>query len=239
MEARELHPWPETRAEAYAIQEEMAARIEPGGGGGDPGLIAAVDTAHGFGGVTLYACAVAVTFPELEEVERVFYYAPLRFPYEPGLLYFREGPVITGALSLLTCAPGLIIVHGHGLAHPRQCGVASHVGLVFDRPTIGCARRLLVGKHRPVAEAKGSYQPVTIGSREVGVAYRSRAKVKPIFISSGHLCDISQARDVVVRNLRGFRLPESLRLAHLQVNKYKRCHEKSSRAESKVTKATN
>ncbi len=239
MEAHVLHPWPVTRAEAFAIQEEMAARIEPGGGGGDPGLIAAVDTAHGFGGVTLYACAVAITFPELEEVERVFYHAPLRFPYEPGLLYFREGPIITGALSRLACAPGLIIVQGHGLAHPRQCGVACHVGLVFDRPTIGCARRLLSGKHRPVAAAKGSWQPIIIGSREVGVAYRSRAEVKPIYISPGHRCDIAQARDVVVRSLRGFRLPEPLRLAHSQVNKYKRRHERGNRTKSTVTDATN
>ncbi len=228
METRELHPWPETRAEAYAIIEEMVTRIEPGMAGEDPNLIAAVDTAHGPGGEVLYACAVVVTFPELEEVDRAFFHAPVRFPYEPGLLYFRDGPIITGALSQLISNPDLIIVQGHGQAHPLRCGVASHVGLVFDRPTIGCARRLLAGRHRPVAPAKGSYQPITIGSKEVGVAYRSRADVKPLFISAGHRCDSAQARDIVVRCLRGFRLPEPLRLAHQLVNKQKRTDGKGS-----------
>jgi len=226
VEYSELHSWPASRSEAYAIQEKLAAEVDLHGGSGDHKLISAVDTAYGHGGSVLYACAVTVTFPEIEEVERVFYHGKLQFPYVPGLLYFREGPIIVKALAELKSDPDLIIVHGHGIAHPKRCGMATHIGLVFDRPTIGCARRLLAGSHRPVPPAKGSYQPIFLRSKEVGVAYRSKDNVKPIFISPGHRCDLAEAKDMVLRNLRGFRQPEPLRLAHLFVNKYKRHMEK-------------
>ena len=100
--------------------------------------------------------------------------------------------------------------------------MACQIGLAIDRPTIGCARKLLAGRHRPVAPAKGSSQPIVANSKQVGLAYRSKENVKPIFISSGHRCDLEHARDIIVKNLRGFRLPEPLRLAHLFANKYRR-----------------
>ena len=231
MEAKNVHDWPTDKHGAVQLQKEIAKSIKRHGNMVEPTLIAAVDTAYGFQGIKLYAAAAVLSFPTLEEVERSFHCENIGFPYHPGLFYFREGPAVIGALSRLKCEPDVVIVHGHGAAHPRRCGVASHVGYYFDKPSVGCARRLLVGHHRPIPDPKGNHQPVQLGSEIVGTAYRSKDKVKPIFISAGHLCDLNFAQDIVVRCLRGFRLPEPLRLAHLLANKYKRKEEKGVKAD--------
>ncbi len=226
MEYSMLHEWPTTREEAYAIQEEMAGRVELYANTQSPQLIAAVDTAYGYNAGTLFAAVVVTTFPEIEIVERTYHYGPLNFPYTPGLFYFREGPVIIEALGRVNSDPDLVIIHGHGLAHPKRCGMACSIGLTFDKPTIGCTRKLLTGYHRPVGEAKGSCQPIMIRSKEVGLVYRSKDNVKPIFISPAYKCDLNQAKEIIVQNLRGYRLPEPLRLAHLFANKFRRQIEK-------------
>ena len=223
------HRWPETTAEAYKIQEAVLERVIIDGNTDEPETIAAVDTAYGHGGERIYAVAVAMRFPSLEEVERVYSQAEVSFPYHPGLFFFREGRVIIDALSRLQCDVDLILSGSHGIAHPNRCGLACHLGVAFDRPTIGCARRILVGEHRPVGEAKGMSQPIAYRNREVGIAYRSKDNVKPIFISPAHRCDLNFARDITVRSLRGFRLPEPLRIAHLLANKHKRFIEKKPR----------
>jgi len=238
LEYRKLHEWPTTKTEAYTIQEEMAGRVELHANTESPELIAAVDTAYGNNAETLFASVVVTTFPEIEVVERTYHYGPLNFPYTPGLFYFREGPVIIEALAKVESDPDLIIVHGHGLAHPKRCGMACSIGIAFDKPTIGCARKLLTGYHHPVDEAKGSYQPITIQSKEVGLAYRSKDNVKPIFISPAHKCDLDQAKQIIVQNLRGYRLPEPLRLAHLFANKLRRQIEKKGARKAKVKNET-
>lgn len=238
MEYRKLHEWPTTKAEAYAIQDEMAEQVELYGNVDNPELIAAVDTAYGSGSEIVFASAVVTTFPQIEIVERTYHYGPVGFPYHPGLFYFREGPVIIEALAKIDSDPDLLIIHGHGLAHPKLCGMACHVGIVFDKPTIGCARKLLAGHHRPVGSSKGSSQPITIRSKEVGLAYRSKENVKPIFISPAYKCDLAQAKKIIVQNLRGFRLPEPLRLAHLFANKYKRHMERKNAGIAEVEDQT-
>lgn len=214
--------WPTSREEALADQKMMARAVRLMGNLNRINLIAAVDTAYGTNAETVYAAAVVLSFPDLAEVARTYHCEPVRFPYVPGLFYYREGPAMLGALAKLDCEPDVIIVHGHGVAHPRKCGMACQVGLAVDRPTVGCARKLLTGRHRPVAPAKGSYQPIIVNSREAGLAYRTKENVKPVFVSPGHQCDLEHARDIIVKNLRGFRLPEPLRLAHLFANKYRR-----------------
>ncbi|HOP07768.1 MAG TPA: endonuclease V [candidate division Zixibacteria bacterium] len=228
MELKRIFDWPQDKDEARRLQSDAASSLTFITDHDEPRLIAAVDTAYGYGGEVLYAAVVVTSFPEIEIVERNYYYGEMTFPYLPGLLFYREGPVILKALAKLQNDPDLIIVHGHGIAHDRGCGQASHIGLAFDKPTIGCARKLLAGRVRAVPEIKGGSQPIIIGNREVGLAYRSKDKVKPIFISPGYRCDLNLARDIVVRNLRGYRLPEPLRLAHLFANKYKRRFEKES-----------
>lgn len=204
------------------MQDKRLDLVDCAGNTREPGLITAVEAAYGYGGKRVYGAAVTFTFPDLSEVDHSLADADVAFPYIPGLFYFREGPVLVAALKGLTQESDLIIVSGHGVAHPRQCGMACHIGLDFDKPTIGCARRLLCGTHRPLDETKGSSQPIRHKDHEIGLAYRSKDGVKPIYLSAGHLCDLPFARDIVVRSLRGFRLPEPLRAAHLRANKHKR-----------------
>jgi len=214
--------WPSTRLEAVKLQEETVPLIDLQGNNKEPELIAAVDTAYGYGSENLYVAVIVVNFPTLQEVERAYYFDAVNFPYNPGLFYFREGPVISGALAQIESEPDLLIVHGHGIAHPKRVGMACHLGLDFDIPTIGCARKILAGTHQPVGESKGYSQPIYLRGKEVGLAYRSKDKVKPIFISPGYKCDLAFAREIIVKCLRGYRLPEPLRMAHLFANKYKR-----------------
>ncbi len=222
MEYQDKLAWPQSGEEALEMQKEMAGSVDLLGNFEQMKLVAAVDTAYGKNAEVLYAAAVVVSYPDIEEVERSFQYDRVTFPYVPGLFFYREGPTMLKALAKLECDPDLIIVHGHGVAHPRRCGIATQIGIATDKPTIGCARKPLCGRHRPVSPAKGSCEPITFQSKEVGLAYRSKENVKEIFLSPGHKCSLDQARDIIVTSLRGFRLPEPLRLAHLFANKFRR-----------------
>ncbi len=226
MDPRYSIPTIRKRNEAIDFQAEIASKIHLTPEYEEPSLIAAVDTAYGDNGELVFASVVVTTFPEIEIVERASYYSPVTFPYLPGLLFFREGTAIIEAFKKLRETPQLLIVHGQGIAHPKQCGMACHLGHLYDVPAIGCSRKLIAGRHRDLPEQKGSAQPIILRGREAGVAYRSKEKVKPIFISPAFRCNLEQARDLVVRNLRGYRQPEPLRLAHLFANKFKRLVEK-------------
>jgi deoxyribonuclease V len=218
--------WPETKAEAYKIEEWLAklvvheANLEP------PSTIAAIDTAYGHGAEIVYAAAVVFTFPEIRELERAFFYTQVRFPYVPGLYYFREGPAILKALEKLESEPDVLMVHGHGSAHPRQCGMASLIGASFDKPSVGCARQRLAGYVREPGPERGSHQPIMLGDKRVGTAYRTKNNVKPIYISPGHRMSLELAQEIVVKNLRGYRLPEPLRMAHRLANRFRRQRER-------------
>lgn len=224
MEIRKLHKWPADKFEAMDIQNELAEQVQILSSieVDEIKTVAAVDTAYGVNAEVIFAAAAVFSFPDIDEIERRFQYDRVEFPYIPGMFYFREGPTIEKVLLKLESDPDLIIIHGHGIAHPRSCGLASHIGLLFDKPTIGCARKLIVGHHREIPPGKGNSQPITLNGRQVGLAYRSKEKVKPIFISPGHKCDISLASEITIKNMRGYRQPEPLRLAHLFANKFKR-----------------
>ncbi|MEW6051929.1 MAG: endonuclease V [Candidatus Zixiibacteriota bacterium] len=219
MRYSKLHGWPADRSQAYAMQAELMSRVVLTNNTEPPRRVAACDTAYGINGELLYAAAVVMSFPDLEEIERSYFVAKVEFPYIPGLRYFREGPAVTGALLKLESDPDVIMLNGHGIAHPKRCGLASHIGIAFDLPSIGCARQLLVGKHYPVGQKSGNLQSIRLYGQDVGYAYRSKDNVKPIFISPGYKCDLDYARELVVKCLRGFRLPEPLRLAHRLANR--------------------
>lgn len=221
MRHRTVEHWPADRAAALQFQATAAEQVEIHSNVVEPQTVVAVDTDYGYAGKLIYAAAVVLAFPSMKEIERSDALAEVRFPYLPGLLFFREGPVIIEALSKLKTEAEVIIVNGHGTAHPDRCGLASHIGILFDRPSIGCARKLLAGNHRPVDEAKGSAQPLLINGKEVGLVYRSKESVKPIYLSPGHKCDLAFTRDVIARSLRGYRLPEPMRVAHLLANRYR------------------
>ncbi len=226
MELIHTHPWPTDKYQAIEIQKELAKSIEILPNYDDINLIASVDTSWGKNADTVFASAVLCTFPEIEEIDRRSYYSETTFPYIPGMSYFREGQTMIKALEKLEQQPDLIIVHGHGIAHLKNSGIASLIGVGFDLPAIGCSRKLLIGSVKEIQLTKGSCQPINYQNKEVGVAYRTKEAVKPLFISPGHKCDIPFAKDIIIRNLRGYRMPEPLRFAHLAVNKYKRHIEK-------------
>jgi deoxyribonuclease V len=176
-----------------------------------PELVAGVDCSEVRGRVRAAVCTF--TFPGLEPIEDALAELPLEFPYVPGLLSFRELPAIRAAYGKLARAPDVLLVDGQGIAHPRRLGIASHLGVELDRPTIGCAKSILVGEHRAPAERRGSRARLVHRGEVVGVALRTRAGVKPIYVSIGHRVDLAAAVRIVLACAPRYRVPEPIRRA--------------------------
>jgi deoxyribonuclease V len=181
----------------------------------EPGFIAGVDIAVGKANEIAQAAVVVLSYPELRLVAVELVQGKLEFPYIPGLLSFRESPLILAACRKLSLTPDLIIVDGQGVAHPRRLGLASHLGLFLDVPTIGCAKSRLCGSHDIPTEEAGSYTEVLDKGEVIGAALRTRTGVKPLYISTGHRINLENAIYWVLQCCRGYRLPEPTRLAHL------------------------
>ncbi len=215
MEVTRCHDWRVSTARARELQVELAVRVSRDGRVLNPRLIAGADisvnkvTGMGIGAV------VVLSYPGLELVETRLVTDRLGFPYVPGLLSFREAPLLLAACESLTVTPDLIMVDGQGIAHPRRMGLASHLGLFLDTPTIGCAKSRLCGFHEVPGAEPGSYADLLDGDEVIGVALRTRAGVKPVFVSIGHRVDLQNAIRWVLACCQGYRLPEPTRLAHL------------------------
>jgi deoxyribonuclease V len=162
----------------------------------------------------VHAAVVVLSFPDLEPLEQALVSAPVTFPYVPGLLAFREGPGVLAALDRLSKWPDLLVFDAHGLAHPRRMGLASHMGLLLDWPSIGCAKSRLTGTHCEPGERVGDWTPLLDRRETIGAVVRSRAGVRPLFVSIGHRIDLGTAIDLVLKCGRGYRLPETTRYAH-------------------------
>lgn len=160
------------------------------------------------------AAVVVVTFPDFRPVETVLARRPTPFPYISGLLSFREGPVLEEAFEKLQTVPDVLLFDGMGIAHPRRIGIASHMGLWLDKPTVGCGKTLLCGRHGPLPETKGAFAPLVDHGDVIGAAVRTRTAKNPMFISPGHLADLPTAIELVLRCAPKYRLPEPIRLAH-------------------------
>jgi deoxyribonuclease V len=215
MDLLDLHPWDVSPKEAVAIQRDLAPQVVREG---DPrnvrrvaGVDISVDRARGLG----TGAVVVLSYPELELVEVAVEQAPLTFPYVPGLLSFREVPVLRAAFARIAGPIDLLLVDGQGLAHPRRFGLACHLGLLLDVPAIGCAKSRLLGEHAPVAEAAGSRADLVDKGEPIGSVLRTRTNVRPLFVSLGHRIGLTEAETWVSRCCRGYRLPEPTRLAHL------------------------
>lgn len=178
----------------------------------------AIDAASGEG----LAGVIVYTYPDLDVVEKVHARVKIKYPYIPGLLSFRESPVLIEAMRKVRNDPDLILFDGQGIAHPRGLGIASHMGLVLDKPTIGCAKSLLVGTFRDPDEKTGSTSPLVYKNRTVGSVVRTRDGVRPIFVSPGHGIDIPGSVEIVLRCSSGYRVPRPTRDADLYVGEIKR-----------------
>ncbi|MFC1902043.1 deoxyribonuclease V [Chloroflexota bacterium] len=215
MEIVRRHGWQVSTARAREIQEELSGQVSVFGEVTGPRFIAGVDISVDRESGLGTGAVVVLSYPELDLVETRVVQGGLDFPYVPGLLSFREAPLLLEACEKLTVTPDLVLVDGQGIAHPRRMGLASHLGLLLDTPAIGCAKSPLCGCHgEPGAEA-GSYAWLVDGSEVIGAALRTRAGVKPVYVSIGHKIDLPAAIHWVLTCCRGYRLPEPTRLAHL------------------------
>lgn len=217
-----MHRWSVTPREAARIQLRLRGRFEPFDRLNPIEYVAGADVALdlrlniGIAGVIVY------TFPRLVEVERVWARRPLTFPYVPGLLSFREIPILLRAFAKLRHTPNLIFCDGHGYAHPRRFGIACHLGVLLDCPTVGCAKSILIGTPQEPAEKAGSWAPLLDQGETIAAVLRTRDSTKPVYISQGHRVSLESAVDFARAVTDGFRIPRPTREADHFVEEVKR-----------------
>ena len=215
----DLHPWPTRAREAIALQRQLAAQVSLSCGPTlRPRRVAGVDVSHEIHGQRLFAAVVVLSWPDLQPLATASAEAEASFPYIPGLLSFRELPVLLEAFRRLPLRPDLVLVDGQGVAHPRRLGLASHLGLWLELPTIGCAKSRLCGEHGPPGLYKGDQVPLIVDGEELGALLTTRDKVKPLYLSPGHRIDLAGAIPLVLSCTPRYRLPEPTRLAHQLTN---------------------
>jgi deoxyribonuclease V len=220
-----LHPWNVSPEEAVRIQKELAARVRVCPLKGKVRLVAGCDISFnhprtGKDSGTGYAAVAVfeVTKEGLAPVEEATAEAPLPFPYIPGLLGFREIPVLAAAFEKLRRAPDLILCDGQGAAHPRRFGIASHLGLLLDAPTIGCAKSVLCGRYEAPSRERGAKSPLRDNGETIGMMLRTREGISPVIVSVGHKVTLDEACAWTLRLARRYRLPEPTRRAHALAN---------------------
>lgn len=203
-----------TPSEAIALQKSLATRIELTDRLGDIRHIAGVDVGFEAEGTVTRAAVAVLDADGLQLVDHAIARRPTEFPYIPGLLSFREIPAILDALGSLRIRPDLLLVDGQGIAHPRRIGIASHLGLLVDLPSIGVGKSRLTGKHGPVPDGRGEWTPLVDKGETIGAVLRSRVGVAPLYISPGHRICLETALHWVMHALTRYRLPETTRWAH-------------------------
>lgn len=189
--------------------------------GSSPKVVAGIDCAFSKDGEKILAAVVVLRLPDFELVETVSAVREVTFPYIPGLLSFREAPVCIAAVEKMASWPDVFIIDGQGIAHPRRLGLAAHLGLFFDRPTIGCAKSRLTGDFEEPPLEKGAHTLLTAQSETIGAVVRTRTGVKPVFVSVGNKCVLDDAIKIVLACAVKYRLPEPTRLADQAVGKLK------------------
>jgi deoxyribonuclease V len=209
-----LHPWKVTPEEAIRIQENLRhrsnlqktfSRVRTIGGG---------DVSYQKEGNFLFGAMVVLSFPQMETLDVSTACGRISFPYLPGLLTFREGPILIKTFQKLRIRPDILIFDGQGIAHPRGIGLATHLGIWFNLPSIGCAKTPLLGEPDTPRLAKGSFELIQKDGKEVGVVLRTKDRVRPVFVSPGHRIDLPTSIRLILESCQGFRIPEPLRGAH-------------------------
>ncbi len=211
---RHRHRWDLSPAQARELQNLLRHEVVVEDHWGPLRSLGGVDVGFEDAGKTTRAAVAVLSFPELELEHWAIARQTTRFPYVPGLLSFRELPAVLAALEKLGRVPDLLLCDGQGLAHPRRFGLACHLGVVTDLPSIGVAKSRLIGQHEAVPADRGSWVPLTEGGERIGAAVRTRAKVSPLFVSVGHRVSLESAIELVLRCAPRFRLPETTRQAH-------------------------
>jgi deoxyribonuclease V len=214
MKIYQQHTWLATVSEAKIIQESLRHQVIPSDQLPQPvKYVAGVDMGFESHGTISRAAVAVLSFPDLQVVETALAYRPTSFPYIPGFLSFREIPAVLDALEKIQITPDIILCDGQGIAHPRRLGIASHLGVILDMPTIGVAKSLLIGKHEELPDTKGSWQPLIDKGETVGAVLRTRPGVKPVYVSIGHRISLNTAINYVLSCTPKYRLPETTRIA--------------------------
>ena len=210
---RAPHTWSVTPAEAIEIQRRLAPSVVRRGLPPKLRLVAGADLAFSPDGKKCIAGVVVWEVQRREVVEQHLARRSVSYPYVPGLLSFREAPALLAALKQLRCEPDVFMFDGQGYAHPRRFGLACHLGLLLDRPSLGCAKTILLGECEPPGRTRGSTSPLLHNSECIGMAVRTRDDVKPVYVSVGHRLSLDAAVQITLACGDGFRLPEPTRLA--------------------------
>ena len=221
MEIPQSWLYPSSIEEAKAVQHIMADIISLEDNFKPLQWIGGMDVSHNIYDPTqmIYATTVLLNFHDLQITEKAFVAEKQVFPYIPGFLGFREAPALVHSFKNLKLKPDLLLVDGHGISHPRKLGIASHVGVLLDIPTIGVAKSILIGKPAAtLGEEPGSHVPLIWKNQTIGILYRTKKRSLPLIISTGHKISLETAVEVVKKCLRGYRLPEPTRQAHLAAN---------------------
>lgn len=221
MKTKRLHEWDLSCAEARRLQLRLAQRVRFIAMKKRPKLIAGLDCAFSKDGKRIFAAAVVIDLSDFSIIETTTATRKVDFPYIPGLLSFREAPACIDAIEKLKTTPDVFIVDGQGFAHPRRLGIASHIGLLIDKPTIGCAKSRLIGTFEEPGRQKGNYSQLFDGDEAIGAVLRTRTAVKPVYVSVGHKCTLEDAISIILECTTRYRLPEPSRLAHQLVGRAK------------------
>ena len=219
MRLHPLHSWRLTPSEAIALQKELRRRLVTAPIRPRPKIVAGADVSLTRGSDRLFAGVVVLRLPELETVDQAWVAHRAEYPYIPGLLTFREAPAVLDAFARLRMRPDAVILDGQGRAHPRGMGLAAHIGLWLDLPTVGCAKSRLVGKADEPGPEPGDRSPLRLKGRTIGTVLRTRHGVKPVYVSAGHRANLADSVRLVLACCTRYRLPEPTRQAHALVNR--------------------
>jgi len=214
--------WDLSAAEARACQAGLASRVRLEPLAAPPRLVAGADTSYDLGSDRVAGAVVVWDVARQAVVESRTAVVDTPFPYVPGLLTFREAPALLPAFAALTHRPDLLVFNGHGIAHPRRMGLATHLGVLFDLPAAGVAQRRLVGEYEPVGPRPGDRSPLRHRGEVVGAVVRTRARANPVFVSPGHRASLADAVAFTLDNAFGYKLPAVLREAHALCNRVRR-----------------
>ena len=210
-----MSDWPKTYQEAVALQEELRHKVRLVPLPRPPRLVAGADAISNRADTRLFGAVAVYRYPELELVEEAGVAGECPFPYRTGLLSFREVPILAAALARLKQLPDVVLVDGQGIAHPRGLGLATHLGLVADIPTIGVAKSRLVGEEQVPELAAGSYKPLIYNRKQVGLILRTRAGIKPLYLSPGQRITLPECLEITLGCVTTYRLPLPIRQADL------------------------
>jgi deoxyribonuclease V len=208
--------------EAKQIQEKLFQKLDLAERDLKINTIAGADISLNLYSTTIYAGIILLSFPDLKPLAYSLVKSETRFPYVPGYLAFREVPALVKVWEQMKQKPGVLVVDGHGIAHPRRLGIAAHFGTVTGQPSMGCAKKILFGTYKELKLKKGSYTPIMDKHEQIGFALRSKDNVAPVFISPGHLMGLNNSLEIIQQCLGKYRIPEPTRLAHELVNRFRK-----------------